>query len=290
MNVAIQTAQIFRGITISKDGTILSQNARATRSNRGNKTKRGEKSRQAAKIDKAKDLVEVSMMTGKDPASNEPANMVSLVIIGEYDDMKHLVRDGSKKLREADGLPDEALLAVNRLRRNSNVNTPIASSPIGIHGNQKQRVPPSYVPKQRDNVMQVAEKSNLTTGLPQSAPPKLKSNPRDRPKSRRHSDDKTRRGFVTDSCNDILENNHQSNAGDGDWRDALGFSKGFHSIWNCGGAEEGGTVSPTQICSPKEGGKTHALEVSSAPQQPVYEGRDNNFIHLREGEISTRAK
>lgn len=64
-SVAIQTAQIFRGITISKDGTILSQNARATRSNRGNKTKRGEKSRQAAKIDKAKDLVEEAVMTGK---------------------------------------------------------------------------------------------------------------------------------------------------------------------------------------------------------------------------------
>jgi hypothetical protein len=64
-NVAIQTAQIFRGITISKDGTILSQNARATRSNRGNKTKRGEKSRQAAKIDKAKDLVEEAVLTGK---------------------------------------------------------------------------------------------------------------------------------------------------------------------------------------------------------------------------------
>jgi hypothetical protein len=63
--VAIRTAQIFRGITIAKDGTILSQNARATRSNRGNKTKRGEKSRQAAKIDKANDLVEESIITGK---------------------------------------------------------------------------------------------------------------------------------------------------------------------------------------------------------------------------------
>lgn len=63
--VAIRTAQIFRGITIAKDGTILSQNARATRSNRGNKTKRGEKSRQAAKIEKANDLVEESIHTGK---------------------------------------------------------------------------------------------------------------------------------------------------------------------------------------------------------------------------------
>lgn len=64
-NVAIKTAQIFRGITVSKDGTILSQNARATRSNRSNKVKRGEKSRQAAKIDKANDLVEESIATGK---------------------------------------------------------------------------------------------------------------------------------------------------------------------------------------------------------------------------------
>ena len=65
-DVAIQTAQIFRGITVGKDGTILSQNARATRSNKGKQaTKKGEKSRQAAKIDKAKDLVEESIATGK---------------------------------------------------------------------------------------------------------------------------------------------------------------------------------------------------------------------------------
>lgn len=63
--VAIQTAQIFRGITVAKDGTILSQNARATRANRSAKSKRGEKSRQAAKIDQAKDLVEEAVMTGR---------------------------------------------------------------------------------------------------------------------------------------------------------------------------------------------------------------------------------
>ena len=63
--VAVQTAKIFRGITVAKDGTILSQNARATRSSRGSKNKRGEKSRQATKIDKANDLVEESILTGK---------------------------------------------------------------------------------------------------------------------------------------------------------------------------------------------------------------------------------
>jgi hypothetical protein len=65
VQVAIQTAQIFRGITVGKDGTILSQNARATRSNRSAKNKRGEKSRQATKIEKAKDLVEETIATGK---------------------------------------------------------------------------------------------------------------------------------------------------------------------------------------------------------------------------------
>jgi hypothetical protein len=65
LQVAIQTAKIFRGITVGKDGTILAQNARATRSNRGAKNKRGEKSRQATKIEKAKDLVEETIATGK---------------------------------------------------------------------------------------------------------------------------------------------------------------------------------------------------------------------------------
>ena len=64
-DVAVQTAQIFRGVTVAKDGTILSQNARATRSNKGKKNQKGEQSRQAAKIDQAKDLVEESILTGK---------------------------------------------------------------------------------------------------------------------------------------------------------------------------------------------------------------------------------
>lgn len=272
--VAIQTAQIFRGITISKDGTILSQNARATRSNRGSKTKRGEKSRQAAKIDKAKDLVEEAITTGKDAESNEPANIVSLVIIGAYDDMKHLVRDGSKKLREADGLPDDTLLAVNRPRANSQGQ--------GLMSPNKQRVPPSGgqrgMPGSRSN-------------LPQSVPPKLKSNPKDRPKVRRGDEKPRRSGFVTDSCNDMMDTNTHGNNGEGDWRDALGLSRGFHSIWNCGGAEEAGTVSPTQVCSPRDG-KTHEGCVppqQGQPQQPVFEVRDSTLGHLREGELSTRA-
>ena len=64
VQIAVDTAGIFRGITVdAKTGAILSQNARASRSARkaggdaaGKKV--GEKSRQAAKIDKAKDLVD----------------------------------------------------------------------------------------------------------------------------------------------------------------------------------------------------------------------------------------
>lgn len=101
--VAIQTAQLFRGIRVDASGTIVSQNARATRSSRGKVSKRGEKSRQAAKIDKA--------------VEGESTQLVSLIPIGEYDDMKQLVRDGSRKLREASGMPDTALLAQNRYRK-----------------------------------------------------------------------------------------------------------------------------------------------------------------------------
>ena len=57
--IAINTARIFRGITVDKNGTILSQNARATRSSRGkDKSKQAGASRQQEKINKAKDLVD----------------------------------------------------------------------------------------------------------------------------------------------------------------------------------------------------------------------------------------
>ena len=60
VSIAISTARIFRGITVDRNGVITSQNARAMRSRKGSepKNKQGEKSRQAAKIDKAKDLID----------------------------------------------------------------------------------------------------------------------------------------------------------------------------------------------------------------------------------------
>lgn len=70
VKAAIDTARIFRGITVDTNGTILNQNARATRSNRASKDKNKQQaasSRQQDKINKAKDLVDEAngLGTGK---------------------------------------------------------------------------------------------------------------------------------------------------------------------------------------------------------------------------------
>jgi hypothetical protein len=276
--VAIRTAQIFRGITVSRDGTILTQNARATRSNRGNKTKRGEKSRQAAKIDKANDLVEESILSGKAPDSDEPAHMVSLVIVGEYDDMKHLVRDGAKKLRDASELPDEALVSINRPRANSRPKaTPSAPKELSSNLASKKRVSsPSLVNSQRIAALQAPEKIQVTAitasavasaappqaTTPSTSPPKLKSHPRDNRPGRR--EDRAGMRMRLDACHPGV-----AAAGDGDWSHAW-------NLWNCGGT---GTVSPLQPSSPREG---------AVVAKTVFEGRESAFGTVREGGVTNR--
>ena len=239
--VAIQTAQIFRGITVSPDGTILSQNARATRSSRGSNTagsssakvKLSEKSRQAAKIDKANDLIE------QDGSSD--AKLVSLVVIGEYDDMKYLVRDGSRKLREADGLPDDALYAINRPRVSSrlfggrsptsqssatNINPSMftSSNNIGRGGansvvsstssSRRRRVAGSNTPSSIIPTDTPSKSQQLSS--PQQLP-KLKSNPRDTTSStqrRTTPKDNTNaglRGIRLDSCHDFMDVHTRNN-------------------------------------------------------------------------------
>lgn len=251
--VAIRTAQIFRGITVGRDGTILTQNARATRSQRGKTQKRGEKSRQAAKIDKAKDLVEETISTGKAPDSEDPATMMSLVVVGEYDDMKHLVRDGSKRLRDAVGLPDEHLTLVNQPRSPEHKEAAASVSP-------RKRVSPSLVSSQRIAVLQSPEKIQATAlATPQAAPPKLKSNPRDTRPARRDGSK-----MRLDSCSDFVDAPRPTGA-DGDW------SHGWN-IWNCGGV---GAVSPFQPSSPTE-------------KSSVFERREATHNN-REGAVATRA-
>ena len=260
--VAIRTAQIFRGITISRDGTILTQNARATRSNRGaTKTKRGEKSRQAAKIDKAHELVEESAMAGAKP--DEETKLVSLVIMGEYDDMKYLVRDGAKKLRDMDGLPDEAMFAINRLRApTKKPKTPSSTRSRRSRTSLQQEAPTTPVASPKSTF--------VVGGGSQSVPPKIKSHPRD---TRR-----TREGLRMrlDTCNDFMvpDNARRGGGGGGGGGGADDSSDWAHAwnIWNCGGA---GTVSP--------------LQPSSPTARVAFEGRDVNNHNNREAGVTSRA-
>ena len=201
---------------------------------------------------------------------------MSLVIMGEYDDMKYLVRDGSKKLREASELPDDSLLTANRSRGGS----PSLSGNLS----PRKRVSTNILSSQR-NVGNTPNKAR-SMGYSQSVP-KLKGHPRDRP-SNRKLDEKSRlreaHGHPTDS------DRGRNGTTDADWGGALSFSRGFHSIWNCGGTgEDTGTISPTQVVSPKDG-KSHPVDATPAPYRPIFEGRgDANHGHGREGGVSTRA-
>ena len=187
--------------------------------------------------------------------------------MGEYDDIKHLVRDGSKKLKDAEGLPDESLLAINRPRCSSDGSRQQQGGPFYIQdGHQHSQNPSSSRSKYQQR------SSSRSSRLNSSVPPKLKSHPRDTISSRYHASTPTAN---TSSSNRHSASQHQSSrgtsggnptitgtnnnvkfpnvphqcsefnifgAGDNDWSEALNFSKGFNSLWNCGasGAETGG--------------------------------------------------
>ncbi len=204
--------------------------------------------------------------------------MVSLVIVGEYDEMKQLVRDGAKKLRDADGLPDEALLSINRPRQHGarqisggGVNSSSSSS--------RKRFPsPSQVqssPESPDN--RTRSRNRLQQNILSGVPPKIKGHPRDRPTSRRmtstgdSSADSGRFGG-SDKCNDLPI----FGGGDSDWSDALGFSKGFDSIWNCGatGKDAG---SPSNKKKPTSAGS------SSRRSRVRNEGRNESSARFSRG-------
>ena len=90
-SIAISTANIFRGIVVDRNGVITSMNSRAMRSMKGKngaaaggggesgaKVKIGEKSRQAAKIDKAKDLIDEVVENGGVGGGGDAMSDVSL--------------------------------------------------------------------------------------------------------------------------------------------------------------------------------------------------------------------
>lgn len=136
---------------------------------------------------------------------NDPSKIVSLFVMGEYEELNDLVRDGSKKLRDSKSLSDEAIFMYNRPRQNgggmlqpmavSCPNSPNSNhtySPSSPHfsvdpnGMSPTNASTSSSSNQRKRVFSSAEKlrTRYKQAMPRSTPPKLKSNPRDRPSSR----------------------------------------------------------------------------------------------------------
>lgn len=269
--IAVDTARIFRGIKVENNGTILGRNDRASRSRRGQTSKTAENSRQSAKITKANDLVDEMVASGKEN-DGQKASMISIIPIGEYDDMKQLVRDGSKKLREAEFKGDESILALNRLRggspRSRRSGSVYPSSPSSI---SRRRLSASSQQYQQDmpstphsSSSASRSKSRSRRSTPGSAPPKLKGHPRDRPSSRR---DATRSDERNQKCNTSI-----FGGGDSDWSEALNFN----SIWNCGGTGTG-TMSPSNNVGTQ----------SNARPNKIYEGRNESSTRFSRG-ISER--
>mmetsp|Transcript_20753 Transcript_20753/g.29591 ORF Transcript_20753/g.29591 Transcript_20753/m.29591 type:complete len:567 (+) Transcript_20753:168-1868(+) len=234
----VSTARIFRGLTVNNDGSIVSHHHRS----KGAGPKRDEKSRQSAKIDKAVEMAEDAVRKGEtkqiktlSSGSRDDAEcenkMISLVIFGEYDDMKGLVRDGAKRLKENQNALDEALWALNKQRiANNNMMNSNMSEDWGNSGQDYQRKNGKIIPG--------------------ATPPKLHRHPRDRPGSstrkemaRNASTNNASRGkgFPPWKKNADDGTVYGNGAGESDWSDALLFSKGLYSMCVCGA----NSVSPT---------------------------------------------
>jgi hypothetical protein len=142
--------------------------------------------------------------------------MVCIFPIGEYDDLKQMVRDGSKKLREADGLGDEQLLSLNSHR--------LMTSP-SRHSAAPQLMSPPSMSRRASNDQSImsyqSSASRYRTGNSGSGSLKIRPSPRDHISSRRTS----------------ASNDRGSNSGQSDWSESFNFN----AFWNCGGA---GKTSP----------------------------------------------
>lgn len=280
--IAINTARIFRGITTDKNGVILSQNARASRSKNGkDRSKQADKSRQGNKIEKAMDIVDEDGGGSGKENDAEKSNMASLIVVGEYDDMKQLVRDGAKKLRDNDSHPDENLFALNRSRHallhKTGVSNDQLSSPMSAQS--RKRLPSPLATHHTIETPTRSRSRNRVTQVPVSnTPPKLKGHPRDRPNSSRRQSSSGAVGSGNEEksrCNDIS----LFGGGDSDWSEALDFSKGFNSIWNCGGTgNNAGAASPTNSTSPKTAGST-----KGSSSKGRYEGRNETSARFSRG-------
>ena len=128
---------------------------------------------------------------------NDPSKIVSLYVMGEYEELNDLVRDGSKKLRDSKTLSDETILMYNRPRQLPNGMHPmqgVSSYSTGGNNNNMVLSPntsyhdpnsPSNLSTSSSNLRKrVFGSGDRPRGrykqVPRSgAPPKLKSHPRD---------------------------------------------------------------------------------------------------------------
>jgi len=182
--------------------------------------------------------------------------MISLVIFGEYDDMKGLVRDGAKRLKENQNALDEALWALNKTRithtnnllmSNSNSWDPLVSSPnYHSRGGRTNHVGSANAVMITSNVNNNNNSNNMSSGsnVSKMTPPKLHRHPRDRPGStvrremaRNASNNNTSsrggKGFPPWKMKNAEDGTYNGGA-ESDWSDALLFSKGLYSMCVCG--------------------------------------------------------
>jgi hypothetical protein len=268
--LTISTARIFRGLRIEPDGQVTSMHHR----NKGAGPKRDEKSRQSAKIDKAVDMVDDQVKKGymppppkesnEDNEKEEGMKMVSIVFFGEYDDMKSLVRDGARRLKDNQTILDDALWAMNkqRMERRTSYRSPMNSESSWYGGGSGMDVSSRHSGSRGGN-----------NKMPNSAPPKLHRHPRDRPGS------STRREIAQNASRNNSskggkrfppwrKNDEEMFGGESDWSDALQFSKGLYSMCVCGA----NSVSPTSGTGYYEqNGKNNG---TNAPPQMTNEGRE----------------
>lgn len=215
--IAIETASIFRGISVDSRGNIVGRNERSSR-NRGKTQSTAENSRQSAKIDKANDLVDELAGGFGNENNGSKANMMSIVPIGDYDDLKQMVRDGSKKLRENEGLGDEHLLVFNHSRARSIYNTS-HFSPSTPNVSRKMSNDQSSILSYQSSM----SKSGLKTNIGRDSIKMIPPNPRDHISSRKGP-------FSSDHRNGVQS----------DWSESFNFN----AFWNCGAT---GKTSPVSI-------------------------------------------
>jgi len=252
------TAAIFRGLSVTANGTVMTTNGRvvskAGKSNgKGVKTGSAAKSRQAAKIDKLKEMVEGKKVTSipstaaikkgssakknkkgqsLDSEAEDPDNtqMLSLIPMGEYYDMKLLVKDGAKKLKAVEA----GVLSIDTTHSQPQTPTrkyPNSSAAISAGldptaqaiASTQEGVPPAhgYSPRSSRKAVQ----GHLLPSSPHGkTPPKLNRHPRDHPVTPRGR----LRFQAPAQCSAF------GSADGSDWSDALGLSQGLRSFWNCG--------------------------------------------------------